>query len=1236
MRLLRRLISLLQAVVHTCVALAAIVALVLVVPYLLVRYIGNPLPDAIPAWDEVVLSLQSRQVDDSLVVQALAVVVWVVWAQLLMSLIVEVRAAAHGVKTSAVRGLGATQWLARRLVAQFTLATTVFVQANVGLALPSTPALADVVPAEVVVEEPVRGPTPVVDAAPQGFLVQVQTSDTLWDLGEEHLGDGARWIEIRDANVGRTMADGTVLDPNFVTISGNWSLLVPTDQGAEGLPAAAGDTVIGAWRVEPGDHFWKMAETILEEGWGRQANETEVRGYWLDIIAHNREHLISPGNDPNLIYADQSFEILLPPLPRDGLSADDGLATTTLRPLTEIRQFQPSGNAPPPTHRVAPDTESTEGSPPDLPVETEVGEGPVVELAEGDSTQAPGNPVQAASSEAETAAGGSDGGRSLPVSGRGVQALAVAGVGLTGVAAALILNSLRARRRYQASRRRPGSIPELPDQEHQQFEARVRSIADHEALRWLTAANKFLTHTLDGGESWHLPPIVAMRAGDHGLEVLLDEDSPAPRGFIDGNQPRSWILDPDIEVRQLEGEAANRLPYAPLMLPVGSTGGGDLLLELAQFGVIGLEGPAEAIAGWLRALTVAVATSSWSKNVDVIAIGVDPILDRMPHVQAPADPIDWARQETERRLGEGPRPDSRYETRLRGQRVDETLVLVGPGHEGVAQHLVEVAELANTPFTLIAAAPVRGEGRIQFEGDRATLEPTGVTFWPSVMEAEAIAMTTTLLDQSADTGSVPVDVHYADEVPGVSVGDGPKTSPNGDLRLRDSVSDAAEATDGQRDVEWRPTPPMPLSKPEIPTTSVLPESAAASPSQSVLHHDEEDAADPAEVDSEPTLFATIEDLAHPDGIEELDSDLAIELADENPAACGDLAGSLLAEDEGAGEFEQIRMQAEVEAGEEQSAGASVPVAADTDEGVTSEGPEEVGRLFEPERSVGHGSGERAPVPLGESEWVTAEINEVVRRKPIEVVVLTPTPGIEGTLERLTPKNVSVLAYLAFHRSATSNAVREVFWPSSVNRSTSDNAISLIRRNVGKTDEDVPRLNLASEGRFTVSDEIGCDWTRFQILVERAEEAKRVKAVRDEMALLGAALELIDGPIASDVDQKNWPWLRDDPMVYSRVETAIVDAAHRLGYLGCEQGLPDVAKWAADKGLAVVPEQEALYRIQMSAASLTGDESTIVSVFRQAQRSAQPNGDGVQPETELLYRRLVGLEQDDRARQKGTG
>lgn len=1228
MRTVRRFVGWLLGVGRVAGTGVVVAGLVTVVPYLLVRYVGNPLPSGLPAWDEVVLSAQSREVDDSLVVGLLAVVVWLAWAQLLVSLFVEARAAARGVTTSAVRGLGATQWLARRLVAQFTVATSLLVQSSVGLALPPAPALADVVPAALL-----HDPGADVVARPlvssQGVVVQVQTSDTLWDLAEQHLGDGSRWSEIRDANVGRTMPDGTVLDAQFVAISGDWSLLIPATQSSSlAASTAPGDTVIGAWRVQQGDHFWLMAETVLEQGWGRPASEAEIREYWLDIIAQNRGHLISPGNDPNLIYAEQSFEILLPPLPTSSVSEGDGLATTLLRPLTGIPQFEPRHPAPPPTHRDRPAPDTPEGNSGDQAANSGhgSGSGPVVEVVEDATTDQAsrlGVPATMAASPADAVDGEGDGGSELGVGGRGVETLVVAGVGLSAVGAAFVLNSLRARRRYQASRRRPGSVPELPDDEHRQFENRVRAIADHEALRWLTATNKFLSHTLDGGESWHLPPIVAMRAGDHGLEVLLDEDAPAPRGFLEGSQPRSWILDPDIEVRQLEGEAADRLPYAPLLLPVGGTGGGDLLVELAQFGVIGLDGPVEATTGWLRALTVAVATSSWSQHVDVVAIGVDPILNRMPHVQVPGDPFDWAQQVTDRAAREGPRPDSRYEMRLRGHRVDETLVLVGAGYEGVAQHLVEVAELANTPFTLIAAAPVRSEGRIQFEGDRATLEPTGVTFWPSVMAAEAIVMTTTLLDQAADSGSVPVDVHYADEVPGVSVDGEPDLWPPEDLPF-DFAAPGDEPAD-RMDVEWRPAPQPEPAVGEIPRSSATPAATEPSsmstrwltPPSGIAAPDGADVALPGATGPSDHASAV-------DGFEE--GLVCAEVADQPRVECdatSAVAGTDRADEAPAGAVDQTRAPADL-----------APPSADEDEAAKDAALDD-GRLFDPEVAAG-GLGGVTPGSLGESDSVRAAIDQVTARRPIEVVVLTPTPEVEGTAERLTPKNTSVLAYLAFHRTATSSAVREVFWPSSVSRSTSDNAVSLIRRGVGTASDGTPRLNVVAEGRFIVSDEIGCDWTRFQQLVERAEVARRDHAPQDEMALLLAALGLIAGPIASDADQKHWLWLRDDPIVYSRVETAIVDAAHRLGYLGCELQRPDVAMWAADKGLTVVPEQEALFRIQMSAAALAGDDSTIDSVFRQAQRSARPHGDGVQPETELLYRRLVGLGQRRRARQEETG
>jgi len=55
-------------------------------------------------------------------------------------------------------------------------------------------------------------------------------------------------------------------------------------------------------------------------------------------------------------------------------------------------------------------------------------------------------------------------------------------------------------------------------------------------------------------------------------------------------------------------------------------------------------------------------------------------------------------------------------------------------------------------------------------------------------------------------------------------------------------------------------------------------------------------------------------------------------------------------------------------------------------------------------------------------------------------------------------------------------------------------------------------------------------------------------------------------------------LCDDHLVFTIIETALVDAAHRLGESALLVGDPDLAKWAVNKGLALIPGQEALLRV----------------------------------------------------------
>src|SRR5699024_3298922 len=54
---------------------------------------------------------------------------------------------------------------------------------------------------------------PPASAAEVAPTVTVQRHDSYWAIAERSLGDGLRWREVRDLNVGRTMSDGHMILP---------------------------------------------------------------------------------------------------------------------------------------------------------------------------------------------------------------------------------------------------------------------------------------------------------------------------------------------------------------------------------------------------------------------------------------------------------------------------------------------------------------------------------------------------------------------------------------------------------------------------------------------------------------------------------------------------------------------------------------------------------------------------------------------------------------------------------------------------------------------------------------------------------------------------------------------------------------------------------------------------------------------------------------------------------------
>jgi nucleoid-associated protein YgaU len=328
----------LRQLVKGIIALLATFALVVGVPAVLAGYIGWPLPTRLPTLDEIQLALRSG-IDPQLLVNTLAVIVWIIWTQLVVALTVEFAAVARGKAASRVPVLPGMQVAAARLVATVTL-----VAASLGpLRTPAAGALplSDLI-VETTYHTQILRPADLssghrLDSTTDALVVtqpayQVQRFDTLWRIAETTLGDGQRWPEIRDLNLGHPTSDGQIITNTTERIAAGTRLLLPADATLSDQTQHESDSedqITSEVTVERGDHFWAIAEKTLEDAWGRQPTTEETATYWRRVIDTNRDRLLPP-HDPDLIYPGQVFQ--LPPIPDDPSAAEP---TEPIPPITE-------------------------------------------------------------------------------------------------------------------------------------------------------------------------------------------------------------------------------------------------------------------------------------------------------------------------------------------------------------------------------------------------------------------------------------------------------------------------------------------------------------------------------------------------------------------------------------------------------------------------------------------------------------------------------------------------------------------------------------------------------------------------------------------------------------------------------------------------------------------------------------------------------------------------------------
>ena len=242
-------------------------------------------------------------------------------------------------------------------------------------------------------------------------------------------------------------------------------------------------------------------------------------------------------------------------------------------------------------------------------------------------------------------------------------------------------------------------------------------------------------------------------------------------------------------------------------------------------------------------------------------------------------------------------------------------------------------------------------------------------------------------------------------------------------------------------------------------------------------------------------------------------------------------------------------------------------------------------------------------------------------QPVELKILGPVEVIGGAGPDSVPASrrasaLAVICYLATRtRPVSADQIATALWPADVTkdnfgeprRKTVMNVISRARLLLGESTASSSRLLLTERG-YTLSDEVTCDWTRFQDLID-----PRVGTAGEVAAGLKEALELVGGePFTGSLSRPFYEWVGAEHLDLAMV-ARVVDTAERLGRLALDSGDHDTAEWAVQKGLALDPAREELFQVWMHVAGRAGRPDRVDDIYRRLCRSLQRHIDaGLSP------------------------
>lgn len=556
-----------------------VLALLLVgIPAALIVFAGNPLPDHLPTAGEIGEALSGPD-SGEVFLGVLVAIGWLCWAGFALSVVIEIPAQLHHRPALHLPALGWSQAIAAGLLAAIFSLVLSSAAARPAAATPgsnTTPPPAPPAATQPVTPQPadVTPAPPKAEAAPATHTVQPR--ETLWGLAEQYLGDGARFNEIVDLNLGVEQPDGGSLSDGN-RIRPGWILTLPatpiTAPTADVHVVEAGETLAGIAHDELGDA--SLYPQIVDANAG--------------VVQPDGQTL----TDPDVIDVGWQLHIPAAQPPAAGDIPTTPAAPPPATPPAEPPAAQPSEPSPPTSAPAPPSPPST------------------------------AQPIQTAEST------GSSTDQHSPVAADDVddsELTTVIGVGLLGAAGLLTLLGLK--RMKQQRRRRPGHRILLPDPPLTSIELSMRAVEEPDLPILLDQALRSLTVTA-AASGRDIPTLVAARLHGGRLQVTVhgDADDTPIAPFAATSEPGVWQLD-TTHPGPLDSvdAAATPAPY-PTLVTVGvDEDGAQVLVDLEQAGAITLSGAPARIRACLATLAIELATAPWADHLIAHLVGFAPDL----------------------------------------------------------------------------------------------------------------------------------------------------------------------------------------------------------------------------------------------------------------------------------------------------------------------------------------------------------------------------------------------------------------------------------------------------------------------------------------------------------------------------------------------------------------------------------------------------------------------------------